>query len=1296
MGSAVERRSRLAIVGTLALFVANAAPGPDQLRLNLDPLIDAAAPNPAQFAVEVPHRITLDTHGGWHDAGGYRVWNYELRVPSAVSLSFYAPVVHLPAGATLAISGGDVRAVHFAEEAAGGRLWSHIVPGDSISLELAVPAGFDMPLELSIERLQVGYRALAPGMIDHPRFQAFRQSLLPAEAQEQALAQAVPVSESCVENYMCHADAQNFDPSSATMGIVIGNMFSCTGTLLNDVPGSRTPYVLTARHCQSAGNPAAESRFYWDALASCGSSLPSVYSSYARSQFGAETLVEQEDAWLMRLNEPPVADSAAFAGWDATGSAFSGGFSVHHAAFRAQQYTRWFGTAVLAIHQGPGYSGRVWRTNNELGNVGFGASGGGLFDGAGRHVGVVSRALFAPGDNGGYGVCPVLPPVPATADDWAVEAVALGLIWNSIADVTSRTNPRTLRSVLDPQSSGQRTVDSVPRAPIVSFFVSTTFLTAGAPLTLSWDSTYAQTCTASGGGQGSGWGGALPPDGSQIITEAAGGTQTYVITCANGPSTTSRQAQVQWRDPPTIIGLRIDSGSPFVDTDVVFVWNSNVGDCVASGGRSGDGWAGDRPQAGSFTARSSAQGFAEYLLTCGTGSRQSTERLSFNWLFPSALIVPVNVADPLRIGQAVRMFQQMVGLSCAASGGTAGDGWAGPRQASGILNTNVTSTQAGAAVYVLECTAGPHASRQEVTINWTDAPPQASLTATPTRSMLASTPERTTWVRLDWRANVHPCRMAYTGPQSSPLGTIRDGPVDSTEDSRSLPGIYTYTVTCGSGADTASASVDVEWFWPPAELTLFVSYNADQPPIYQPDGAMLVWDSNVLPCVLTGGDPGDGWTGTHNFGRIGLLVRPSRPGTFVYGATCGPPGNQASRELTLQFDPAPAPVFLEFSAFPSSPSTNGDTRLHWNVKYATSCMASGGLAGDGWAGPRNPLGGHFSVRSLVPGIVTYRLECSNPVGSTFRDLAVEWTGPPIAVATLTATPPIVTVGQSFVLSWTSVRAAECTAFGGTPADGWAGNRPPSGQATIFVPTIGSYPYFLQCGNSNLELVVVEIRAPAPPTISFQVTPASIRLGDTAALSWNSSGAVSCQGDGGAPELSDGTSHWFGTKPISGSQAIRPGRVGSSEYALSCGNGHSLTRATTTIVVDDALAPIISMSASPTSIVVNTAFELRWQALSAVTCTASGGASGDGWAGPIDTQGLRNIRVPTTGTHVYGLDCTAPSGGRTQAQVSVSVRDVPVTPGGGGGGGGSSLGLVGLLGLLALAARREQQARRRPH
>ena len=91
----------LLICGTPVLAAARS----EIVKADLESLIRAAAPHPAQFAVSVPHAVSDITGGAWSVSGDIATWQYSVRIPTAVSLSFRAINTRLPASARLTVRG---------------------------------------------------------------------------------------------------------------------------------------------------------------------------------------------------------------------------------------------------------------------------------------------------------------------------------------------------------------------------------------------------------------------------------------------------------------------------------------------------------------------------------------------------------------------------------------------------------------------------------------------------------------------------------------------------------------------------------------------------------------------------------------------------------------------------------------------------------------------------------------------------------------------------------------------------------------------------------------------------------------------------------------------------------------------------------------------------------------------------------------------------------------------------------------------------------------------------------------
>jgi hypothetical protein len=524
------------LFGCAAAVAATPRVAPFVVRTDLAPLIRAAAPSPVQFAVPVPHAASTAASGQWSVADGAATWHYAVQVPGAVSLSFHA-LGSLPAGATLLVRGGEVSTSYGATEVRHGELWSRIHAGDTLELTLTVAAADRAAVDLRVVSLQAGYRSIGAGVEDHPVY----RHLLPS---------APPDDATCVTNYECAVTARNTPPAAATVALVVENLYQCTGTLVNDVSGDNTPYVLTARHCETGqlggGNPqaAAGVTVYWNAISACGTPLGSIYDGSLSTQTGARTVVEQQDAWLIVLDGQPVAADAQFAGFDASGGAVTGGYSIHHAEGRDKQLVGWYGTAYAfaqAGELGTAYTSDLLETVNQSGNIGGGASGSALFDRNDHLVGTLALGRKT-GDPSGYQSCPVAQPPAPNGANGAADFTALAAVWDSTADSTSSTGAVTLRSVLDPQGTGSRVVPAkpielaaypgaAPPAPRITFTPAS--VAANQPFSAGWSAGAAANCTLTGGIPGGNWGGSMQnvqASGSAAETGPAG-TYTFGLIC---------------------------------------------------------------------------------------------------------------------------------------------------------------------------------------------------------------------------------------------------------------------------------------------------------------------------------------------------------------------------------------------------------------------------------------------------------------------------------------------------------------------------------------------------------------------------------------------------------------------------------------------------------------------------------------------------------------------------------------------------------------------------------------------
>ena len=1255
------------LLATYAAAVASTLSPPEVLNYDLDAPIRRAAADPTRFAIDLPHRVSAVQGGRWSMEGTTAVWRYAYRIPGAVAVGFHAAQVGLPASAVLRLSAGgstyDVRG----RDIAGGEFWSRLGRGDTYRLELRVARGELAKVHFAIASVQAGYRALEPGTLSHPSYRR-------AMAVRHATAAA---GTTCVENYECDATAGNQPAARATLMLLIANQWQCTGTLLNDVPADGTPYVLTARHCENGtvagGAPGAASSVtaYFDATSACGAAPLSVFSLSVPVAYGASTVVEQQDAWLIRLQSlpAPVPADLTFAGWDAGAAAPVGGYTVHHANSLAQQYVAWNGTAahrrLSGATLGLGYASDFWEVVNARGSVDHGASGSALFAAGGAAVGVLSRALPA--------ACPASPP-PAPSDASAVAFfTTLGDVYASTADTTSTTGTMTIARALDPASSGLRSVPGVAGLPPSGALTpNTTSLVVGSALQLTAAWAAPASCTAAGGVSGDGWvGTVLVAGGSYSVTETTPGTVTYRMDCVQGSRVAHIATTVTWTVAPPSAVLQPADGAvaPIATVGYVLSWTSNESGCVAGGGAPGDGWSGNLPSSGTRTVTEPAPASVTYTLTCGSGSSAVSTSLSVTYFAPFAQVTVVPPTAPvLRVGQPITLYWN-TNTTCTASGGEAGDGWAGSRTGYGYAI--VTATQDGLHTYQLSCAT----ATAQATQAFTTAPPQATLTAvqSPRTIVLDQTADYSP--KLSYTATVAPCQIDYTGTVN---GTLLSGAyaTGTWYYSQPIAGTYLYTLTCGTGSDTATSSATITWVQPAPQVSLTAPGSElilGQMPFY--------WTTNVLPCIGSGGSPNDGWDGTLNYtpgfpGTTTLtLVNPSTPGAYTYVLTCGE-GTTASAQASVVYNQAGGST-LTFSLSAAYGYEGQLLPYTWNSKVGP-CAGSGGVAGDGFTGPLATSGsGTFQAPA---GNYVLTLVCGSGAGGVEAQYSVSilpFSG--VSVAFNSAATYGLT-HQTYTLVWSAAEANSCTASGGRSGDGWAGTLPTSGQRVVTEAVTGTVSYGITCYNgANSGSATTAVTWVAPTTVTLAVPSLSTTTGLDVPLTWSSTNATDCQASSTPFGLFDGP------VPVSGTRSVPTGSGTSAIYTINC-VGSPIGSARGTVTVTLVPRPTVSVTASAATVNPGQNFTLTWSAGNAVRCAPSGGAAGDGWSAISGLSGTVSVQESGTGFYSFTLTCTN-NGGPGTGVAAAGVNVVAPAPAGGGKGGGGGLDPLSLAALAVLVRRR---------
>jgi hypothetical protein len=981
-------RRRLSTAALLILLsAASFAAVPVRIvKTDLRPLIRAGAQSQVQFAVLVPQSVSTVDDGKWSMAGGRTTWSYAVQVPTAVSLSFHAALSSLPESAVLVVRGAKTTTSYRARDLHRGELWSRIHPGDALQFTLTVAAAERDKVLLNIVSLQAGYRGLGRGVQDNPYY---RQLKAQAEASDNT---------ACVTNYECQVTPSNTPLGSATVALVVGNLFECTGVLINDVPGDNTPYLLTARHCETGklggGNPGAASTLtvYWDAVTPCGSALGSIYDTAAATQTGAQTIVEQQDAWLIQLDVNPLVSDAQFAGFDASGGPVQGGYTVHHADGNDKQFTGWFGQAAAVQESdalGSSYLSNFWETINQIGNIGPGASGSGLFDQNNHLVGSLTLGRQTT-DPTAYESCPAASPQAPTGSNGVADFTSLAAVWNSKADTSSTTGNATIKSVLDPGSTGTLVVGTLPVANI-SLGVPFETPSLRYPLMFTWSAPGAGQCTAGGGVSGDGWSGVLASSGTQTVTESSAGTVIYTLSCGYPSGRIAKTSVTVTWEPPTAVVALTAPYSLWTTRPAILSWTSNVTPCAIRGGGLS---LSNLSASGSTTTTQAVAAEVAYTLTCGPTNNQGSSTQQVLYVTPSLVLEPTGTDRIL--GQTFDLQWRTAADSCIASGGAPNDGWQGsaftqsPYTVPNLLNAptgalSPTVTTLGTYTYTLTCSSGSISVQQSVSVTFENNTPYTTASLAQTSVIYSNSPAD--FATVTWNSNVSTCRI-NTNPQldyeaSDPLGI----PYQSQGSAALIPdapGTYTISVTCAIPGNNPTLVVSAPLTLtvlppPPPTETIAIA-----PATVAVGGSYTVsWSStNANSCEGTGGIPYDDWD-TNG----GYSLPPSGTETFAnaqagqqytFGISCesiSPSIVQpTSAQAQLNVEAVAPTESLQSSV--TSIVAGGTFTLTWSSTNATACTASGGGAnGSPWTGSLG-TSGSVAQTATVEGSFTYTLSCT--------------------------------------------------------------------------------------------------------------------------------------------------------------------------------------------------------------------------------------------------------------------------------------------------------------------------------
>ncbi|QQR87661.1 MAG: hypothetical protein IPJ76_05395 [Flavobacteriales bacterium] len=338
--------------------------------------------------------------------------------PGAVMLSVQFDQFDLAPGAFVYLYNKDrsffIGGFTEANEQPYGGLATSVVPGDSIIIEVQVPANATAPQALSIASITHGYRDI---------FNFGEQGLL---RDYDPGYQSSP----CHNNTICPV-ASNYQVEKRAVAMFLRpDGAGCSGTLMNNTLQNGTPYFYFANHCYVPTVNQWVFYFNYESPTCVGSTGPTT------TNISGSTLRANEyfdDFGLVELSSAPPANyNPYYAGWDRTGTQPTQGTAILHPLYDVKKITfdNNAPTSYTSLIPTP-----AWKCFWESGMIEAVGSGAPLFDQNKRVVGNLHE------------VADPFPPTCALATTQYSGFAKLSAAWDGTAASTR------LRDWLDPSNS---------------------------------------------------------------------------------------------------------------------------------------------------------------------------------------------------------------------------------------------------------------------------------------------------------------------------------------------------------------------------------------------------------------------------------------------------------------------------------------------------------------------------------------------------------------------------------------------------------------------------------------------------------------------------------------------------------------------------------------------------------------------------------------------------------------------------------------------------------------------------
>ncbi|MCM2338971.1 MAG: hypothetical protein NDI62_00740 [Burkholderiales bacterium] len=649
-----------------------------------------------------------------------------------------------------------------------------------------------------------------------------------------------------------------------------------------------------------------------------------------------------------------------------------------------------------------------------------------------------------------------LVPVNGGWSDWSTRDYACGTSGTQTRTCTNPTPANGGAYCSGPSTQSYTNPACVVNNPTVSLTVdgkSNTTITAGQSVNLAWNSSNADSCSASwmyGGGT---------TNGNQTVNPTS--NTTYNITCYGGGKSTSASAIVYVTAIPSQMSGTL-TGSSYCTIplngngcNTTITWNTTnpkgISSVTSSYPYDGSTIANRNYGSQSVFIPFSSRNF--YLYNNGEllDTKIITSSCASNTQWDGTKCANTVINQPINGGWSDWSTRD---YACGTSG-TQTRTCTNPTPANGGAYCSGPSTQ----TYT-----NPQCYSQNPTV---------SISADNTNVNYGNS------TTLRWNSNNATSCVATSNNSNYWYGSVN---LSGTWNTGMLTTPTTYTITC-SGANNTSPAV--------SSVTVYVTNNnhdcsyynncnnytqapiinlsANSTYITSGSGAYLTWNPTNNPTYCTASNGGNNWAGSRSTYN-GSFSTGALYYTTVYTMTCGNSAGSTTESVVININNQNYNNIYQPNVTLTADSTSvaygGSTNIRWYPTNATSCYANSGS--NGWAGTKSTYSNSFHTGALT-NTTTYNITCSNNNGNADTKSVTVYVGNQNQPSgndpyvSLNADEESLSYNGATYLRWTSQNATSCVASGGST--GWSGTKS-IGPASFYTGSLTSgKTYKITCSNS---------------------------------------------------------------------------------------------------------------------------------------------------------------------------------------------------------------------------------------